>query len=101
MHTLYQGWPSWPVVSNILAYDKHVFWGQVLYFLYTGVSFKLGNGEPGFSNKTFDRPMYWKATKIIVDAAQTSSLKNICLIVGVFHMFINLFWMIDTLTLGT
>jgi len=34
---------------------------------------------------TFDQPLYWKATEIIIDAPQNSYLKGIILLLGCFH----------------
>ena len=50
---------------------------------------------------TFDQPLYWKAAEIILDEPQTSQLKNIVLMLGSFHTFMNLLGAIGTLMQGT
>ena len=39
---------------------------------------------------TFDQPLYWKATEIILDSPPDSQLKSIVLLLGGFHTFMNL-----------
>lgn len=34
----------------------------------------------------FDQPLYWKAAEMIMDAPQSSPLKNIVLMLGGFHI---------------
>ena len=50
---------------------------------------------------TFDQPLYWKATEIIIDAPQNSPLKEIVLLLGCFHTFMNLLGAIGALKQGT
>ena len=50
---------------------------------------------------TFDQPLYWKASEIIVDAPQNSHLKEIVLLLGCFHMQMNLLGAIGSLMNGT
>ena len=50
---------------------------------------------------TFDQPLYWKAAEIIIDAPQSSHLKGIVLMLGCFHMLMNLLGAIGTLMEGT
>ena len=50
---------------------------------------------------TFDQPLYWKAAEIITDAPKSSGLKNIVLMLGGFHTFMNLLGAIGTLMQGT
>ena len=50
---------------------------------------------------TFDQPLYWKATEIISDAPQNSSLKEVVLLLGCFHTFMNFLGSIGTLMQGT
>ena len=50
---------------------------------------------------TFDQPLYWKAAVIILDEPQTNQLKNIVLMLGSFHTFMNLLGAIGTLMQGT
>ena len=50
---------------------------------------------------TFDQPLYWKAAEILLDEPQTSQLKNIVLMLGSFHTFMNLLGAIGTLMQGT
>ena len=47
---------------------------------------------------TFDQPLYWKAAEIIADAR---NLKDIVLILGSFHTFMNLLGVIGTLMAGS
>nr|XP_055038535.1 uncharacterized protein LOC129426304 [Misgurnus anguillicaudatus] len=49
----------------------------------------------------FDQPLYWKAAEIIMDAPQSSPLKNIVFMLGGFHTFMNLLGAIGTLMEGT
>ena len=46
---------------------------------------------------TFDQPLHWKAAEIIIDAPKDTSLKDIVLIPGGFHTFMNLLGAICTL----
>ena len=50
---------------------------------------------------TFDQPLYWKAAEIITDAPEASQLKNIVLMLGCFHTFMNLLGAIGKLMEGT
>ena len=50
---------------------------------------------------TFDQPLYWKAAEIITDAPESSHLKSIVLMMGGFHMLMNLLGAIGTLMEGT
>ena len=50
---------------------------------------------------TFDQPLYWKATEIIIDAPQSSHLKGIVLMLGCFHTLMNLLGVIGSLMEGT
>ena len=49
----------------------------------------------------FDQPLYWKAAEVILDAPQTSPLKEIVLLLGCFHTFMNLPDSIGTLMHGS
>ena len=50
---------------------------------------------------TFDQPLYWKATEIILDSPPDNHLKSIVLLLGGFHTFMNLLGAIGTLMDGT
>lgn len=50
---------------------------------------------------TFDQPLYWKASEIILDAPQNSHLKDIVLLLGCFHTLMNLLGAIGSLMNGT
>ena len=50
---------------------------------------------------TFDQPLYWKASEIILDAPQNSPLKEIILLLGSFHTLMNLLGAIGSLMNGT
>ena len=50
---------------------------------------------------TFDQPLYWKVSEIILDAPQNSPLKEIILLLGSFHMLMNLLGAIGSLMNGT
>ena len=50
---------------------------------------------------TFDQPLYWKAAGIIYDTPGNSQLKNIVLMLGSFHTFMNLLGTIGKLMEGT
>jgi 5'-3' exonuclease len=50
---------------------------------------------------TFDQPLYWKAKEIISAAPRNSHLKEIVLLLGSFHTFMNLLGAIGTLMQGT
>ena len=39
---------------------------------------------------TFDQPLYWKATNIILDSQQDSHLESIVLVAGGFHASMDL-----------
>ncbi len=48
---------------------------------------------------TFDQPLYWEAAEIITDAPEGSHLKNIVLMLGCWHTFMNLIGAIGTFNL--
>ena len=50
---------------------------------------------------TFDQPLYWKASEIIADAPQNSHLKEIVLLLGCFHILMNLLGAVGSLMNGT
>lgn len=50
---------------------------------------------------TFDQPLFWKASNIISDSPPGSHLRNIVLLLGNFHTFMNLLITIGTLMNGT
>ena len=50
---------------------------------------------------TFNQPLYWKAAEIMIDAPQSSYLKDIVLMLGCFHTLMNLLGAIGTLMEGT
>ena len=50
---------------------------------------------------TFDQPLDWKASEIILDAPQNSPLKEIILLLGSFHTLMNLLGTIGSLMNGT
>lgn len=50
---------------------------------------------------TFDQPLYWKANEIVYDAPERSHLKDIVLLLGSFHTFMNLLGAIGTLMAGS
>ena len=50
---------------------------------------------------TFDQPLFWKASEIINNAPTHSHLKEIVLMLGSFHTFMNLLGAIGTIMEGT
>ena len=50
---------------------------------------------------TFDQPLYWKASEIIHNAPVDSHLKDIVLLLGSFHTFMNFLGAVGTLMKGT
>jgi len=50
---------------------------------------------------TFDQPLYWKVSEITVDTPQNSHVKEIVLLLGCFHMLMNLLGAIGSLMNGT
>ena len=50
---------------------------------------------------TFDQPLYWKAAEIILGEPQNSPLKGVILLLGCFHIFMNVLGAIGTLMKGT
>ena len=50
---------------------------------------------------TFDQPLYWKAAEIISAAPENSHLKQIVLMLGSFHTFMNLLGAVGKLMEGT
>jgi hypothetical protein len=45
---------------------------------------------------TFDQPLYWKAAEIIIDAPEGSYLKGIVLMLGCFHILMDMLGAIGT-----
>ena len=50
---------------------------------------------------TFDQPLYWKASEIILDAYDDNHIKDIILMLGSFHTLMNLLGAIGTLMEST
>ena len=50
---------------------------------------------------TFDQPLFWKASEIIYNAPPKSPLKNIALLLGSFHAFMNVLGAIGALMQGS
>ncbi|KAH3709062.1 hypothetical protein DPMN_068522 [Dreissena polymorpha] len=60
----------WAVVSQILAYDQYVQWGQSVHSV--NISLSLQPCHNLHTIVTFDQLLYWKAAEIIIDAPQSS-----------------------------